>query len=186
MSSGATVFPLLKNAMILQIMAELEIPLTEAELTEPGRCRERIREVFRQLVRLWFWILQLFTDNMLILITICDSLLWCSQLCTCWGMDQELHLNPLSTSLQTTLSTPGTSISAHPTLYKDALVETKFFCLLQKLFRICGYDEFGLRDLAAPTGRRLRKQLSALINYMKYREDMKHLLDTVLDEVSYC
>jgi hypothetical protein len=51
MSSNATVFPLLKNAMILQIMAELEIPLTEAELTEPGRCRERIREVFRQLVR---------------------------------------------------------------------------------------------------------------------------------------
>ncbi|KAL3784511.1 hypothetical protein ACHAWO_003217 [Cyclotella atomus] len=152
MSSNAIVFPLLKNAMILQIMAELEIPLTEAELTEPGRCRERIREVFRQL------------------------------LCTCWGLDQETQLDTLSTRIQSQLTTPDTSISAHPQLYKDAFVETKFFCQLQKLFRICGYDEFGLRDLAAPTGRRLRKQLSALINYMKYREDMKHLLDTVLDE----
>lgn len=57
--------------------------------------------------------------------------------------------------------------------------------MLQKLFRICGYDEFGLRDLAVPTGRRLRKQLSALINFMKYREDMKHLLDTVMDEVRF-
>ena len=43
-------FPILKNSVILQIMEEVEIPLTEAELTEPGRCRERVREVFSRLV----------------------------------------------------------------------------------------------------------------------------------------
>ena len=43
-------FPQLKIPVILQIMAEVNIPLTELELTEPQRCKERIRDVFVQLV----------------------------------------------------------------------------------------------------------------------------------------
>jgi hypothetical protein len=44
-------FPIpLKNADILRMMQEVNVPLTERELTEPGRCKERIREVFVQLV----------------------------------------------------------------------------------------------------------------------------------------
>eukprot|EP00956_Cyclotella_meneghiniana_P011928 scaffold16811_cov73-Cyclotella_meneghiniana.AAC.7 len=132
-------------------MGELEIPLTESELTEPGRCRERVRDVFVQL------------------------------LCTCWGITSN-QLTNLSNRAQSTLTTPGTSISAHPQLYRDALPEVKFFCLLQKLLRICGYDDFGLRDLAAPNARRFRRQLSACINFMKFREDNKHTLDTVLED----
>ena len=46
----ANLFPILKNATILQIMEEVNVPLTEMELTEPGRCKERVREVFVQLV----------------------------------------------------------------------------------------------------------------------------------------
>ena len=48
---GRSMFPILKNATILKIMEEVNVPLTEMELTEPGRCRERVREVFVQLVR---------------------------------------------------------------------------------------------------------------------------------------
>ena len=43
-------FPILKNSTILKIMEEVKVPLTESELTEPGRCKERVREVFVQLV----------------------------------------------------------------------------------------------------------------------------------------
>ena len=43
-------FPQLKIPVILQIMAEVNIPLSELELTEPQRCKERIRDVFVQLV----------------------------------------------------------------------------------------------------------------------------------------
>ena len=50
MTERATSFPILKNSVILQIMEEVEIPLTEAELVEPGRCKERVREVFARLV----------------------------------------------------------------------------------------------------------------------------------------
>ena len=51
-SSDRASFPILKNSVILQIMEEVEIPLTEAELIEPSRCKERIREVFARLVRI--------------------------------------------------------------------------------------------------------------------------------------
>lgn len=49
-SSGRTMFPILKNSTILKIMEEVKVPLTEMELTEPSRCKERVREVFVQLV----------------------------------------------------------------------------------------------------------------------------------------
>lgn len=41
--------PNLKSAQILQILVELDIPITESELAEPRR--ERVREIFTQLVR---------------------------------------------------------------------------------------------------------------------------------------
>lgn len=43
-------YPQLKIPVILQIMAEVNIPLTEVELVEPQRCKERVRDVFVQLV----------------------------------------------------------------------------------------------------------------------------------------
>jgi len=44
---------------------------------------------------------------------------------------------------------------AHPSIYNDALPETKFFCLLSKLLHISGYYEFGFKELAAPQAKRL-------------------------------
>ena len=48
--------------------------------------------------------------------------------------------------------------------------------------RTCGYPDFGFKDLAMPTPKRLRRQLSALINFLKYREDMAHLKYQACDE----
>ena len=47
---GTTTYPILKNSTILKIMEKLEVPLMELELMELGRCKERVREVFVQLV----------------------------------------------------------------------------------------------------------------------------------------
>ena len=96
----------------------------------------------------------------------------------CWGLND------------TTLSTLPTRIKnkqsqlSHPNLYNDALPEAKFFCLLSKQLNICGYYDFGFKDLASPTAKRFKRQLSALINFLKYREDMGHLKDEALEEVS--
>lgn len=96
----------------------------------------------------------------------------------CWGLsDSSLSALPRRVLDEQ-------SKLAHPELYNDALSETKFFCLLSKQLRICGYSEFGFRDLASPQARRFKKQLSALINFLKYREDMIHLETHAIEEVS--
>jgi hypothetical protein len=74
---------------------------------------------------------------------------------------------------------------SHPIIYDDALRKTKFYCLLSRQLRICGYHEFGFRDLACPQAKRLQWQLSALINFLvKYREDVEQLEMQTLKEVS--
>ena len=71
----------------------------------------------------------------------------------------------------------------HPELYKDALPEIKFFTLLSKLMTICGNsDGFGFKDLQHPTPKRLKKQLSAIINFLKFKEDMGCLIDQGTEE----
>ena len=101
-----------------------------------------------------------------------------SQLQLCWGLTPET-LSALPSRI-----TEKQSNLAHPSIYDDALPEAKFFCLLSDLLRRCGYREFGFRDLAAPQAKRFRRQLSALINFLKYREDMGHLEAQAMEEVS--
>jgi len=43
-------FPLLKNAEIIECLSEAGIELTEGELTEPLRHKEKVRAVFVSLV----------------------------------------------------------------------------------------------------------------------------------------
>ncbi len=212
---GATMFPVLKNPVILQIMQEVNVPLSESELTEPGRCKERVREVFVQLVSLCAGgggrrrlrstcvrppssasvrahpsssspnpsssvaPLPLPTSNRARIIIPPSSSPppRATKLAICWGIDQ-----PSLFALPSRIVDRRSRMS-HPDLFADALPEAKFFCLLSKQLRICGYHEFGFRDLAAPQAKRLRRQLSALINFLKYREDMGHLEVQALDEV---
>jgi len=99
-----------------------------------------------------------------------------TQLCFCWGHTEESlsHLPRRTVDKKNAL--------VHPELYEDAMLEGKFFCLLSKLFRICGYFEFGFKDLQSPQHKRLKRQLSALINFMRYRQDKEEILETTLSE----
>lgn len=154
-----TAFPILKNSVILQIMEEVEIPLTESELLEPYRSKERIRDVFARLLML------------------------------CWGMGSEDSLAAIPARLTppqngnycSTLLLPQQHYNQ---LYAEALPEIKFFCLLSKLMTICGNPDFGFKDLQAPTGKRLKRQLSAVINFLKFKEDMQCLVEQGQEEVS--
>ena len=61
---------------------------------------------------------------------------------------------------------------AHPELHEESFSNLKFFQTCKKFMNICGNaDNFGLTDLGAPTKARFRRQLSAAINYLKYKED---------------
>ena len=58
-----------------------------------------------------------------------------------------------------------------PELHKpESFTEMQFFLALRKLISQCLYNEFSWRDLHLPTSKRLRIQLSAVINLVKYLE----------------
>lgn len=96
-------------------------------------------------------------------------------------MTNEFTLSTLPNRIITIKNTTLT----HPELYDDALPEIKFFCLLSKLMKICGNHDFGFKDLQAPQSKRFKRQLSAVINFLKYKEDMQHLVDQGQEEVSF-
>jgi kinetochore protein Nuf2 len=68
---------------------------------------------------------------------------------------------------------PKTDGLKHPDLH-DALTDVLFFKELRKLLATCGFYDFSWKDLHAPTSKRLRCQLSAIINLAKFREEQLH------------
>lgn len=56
---------------------------------------------------------------------------------------------------------------AWPQLHEDSIPELAFWRALAKLMAVCGVNDFARDDLARPDSKRLRKQLSGLINFAK-------------------
>ena len=60
----------------------------------------------------------------------------------------------------------------YPELHEESFSDIKFLKACMKLMKICGLqDDFGMKDLHAPTSKRFRRQLSGAINFIKFRED---------------
>eukprot|EP00557_Chaetoceros_sp_GSL56_P006274 CAMPEP_0176498758 /NCGR_PEP_ID=MMETSP0200_2-20121128/12515_1 /TAXON_ID=947934 /ORGANISM="Chaetoceros sp., Strain GSL56" /LENGTH=380 /DNA_ID=CAMNT_0017897033 /DNA_START=324 /DNA_END=1466 /DNA_ORIENTATION=+ len=60
----------------------------------------------------------------------------------------------------------------HPDMHADSFSSVKFFLACQRFMKICGNsDGFSFNDLGAPDKKRFRRQLSAAINFIKFRED---------------
>lgn len=61
--------------------------------------------------------------------------------------------------------------------------DVKFYLELKELMRTCGYQRFSVRDIHLPTYARLRSQLSALINYAKFQQDLFRVYDELVEPV---
>lgn len=59
----------------------------------------------------------------------------------------------------------------YPELHEESIPELAFLRTINRLMGFCGIYDFNLRDLLTPTPKRLRKHLSALINFAKFREE---------------
>lgn len=70
-----------------------------------------------------------------------------------------------------------------PILHED-FGDMFFFRTLRGVLKASGYPFFGLSDLHAPTPKRLRVQLSALINLAKFREEQLEFLEQLHEPVS--
>ncbi|CAH0481159.1 unnamed protein product [Peronospora belbahrii] len=66
---------------------------------------------------------------------------------------------------------PGLSTLSFPEIHAESIPELIFYRKAQMLLAACGVDDFGLRDVLHPTPKRVRRQLSALINFAKFREE---------------
>jgi hypothetical protein len=58
----------------------------------------------------------------------------------------------------------------YPELHQE-FNELQFYICVRDLMTMAGYASFSWRDLHCPTPKRLRYQLSAIINLAKYREE---------------
>mmetsp|Transcript_13094 Transcript_13094/g.36237 ORF Transcript_13094/g.36237 Transcript_13094/m.36237 type:complete len:463 (+) Transcript_13094:2-1390(+) len=124
-------FPIMKSSEILICMEELNIALTEEELKEPSRNRDRLKQM---------WI---------------DVLL-----CLTGQTEESLEISIV----------PEESSEEDTILFGDT-GDLFLFRALSRLMVIAGYNHFSMRDLYAPNNKRLRHQLSAILNMAKYREE---------------
>jgi hypothetical protein len=77
------------------------------------------------------------------------------------------------------------STLAYPELHAaENFTELQFFTELRKLLEICGYYDFSWRDLHVPESKRLRHQLSAILNLAKFREEQLKVYAELNEPVS--
>ncbi|KAI9596292.1 Nuf2 family-domain-containing protein [Syncephalis fuscata] len=70
-----------------------------------------------------------------------------------------------------------TSNMSYPDLYQNALVSMSFYRYLSRFMQAIGIDDFGFKDLAKPEPGRVRRIMSAVINFAKFREERMDVLD---------
>ncbi|PNH12206.1 putative kinetochore protein NUF2 [Tetrabaena socialis] len=69
------------------------------------------------------------------------------------------------------------SVFEYPELHDESIPTTNFFRHLTKLMMICGVRDFNLNDVFKPDVARLRRNLCALINFAKYRDEKVTLVN---------
>ena len=74
---------------------------------------------------------------------------------------------------------------AWPQLHENSIPELAFWRECSRLMHICGVNDFIMTDYTKPDPKRLRKQLSAIVNFAKFKEerlDMYHKITAPRDE----
>ena len=64
----------------------------------------------------------------------------------------------------------------YPELHEESIPQINFLRACQKMMEVCGIYDFTMKDLMAPTAKRLRRHLSGILNFAKFREERFALL----------
>ena len=70
----------------------------------------------------------------------------------------------------------GLSVLNYPELHEESISQLNSFRAVSKMMEICGIQDFSMKDFMAPSAKRLRRQLSGIINFAKFREERLVLL----------
>lgn len=85
----------------------------------------------------------------------------------CTGISKEELLQPLF---------PGLQGIPYPELHEESIPKLNNFRSVSKMMEMCEIPDFTIRDVMAPTAGRLRRHLSGIINFAKFREERLILL----------
>jgi kinetochore protein Nuf2 len=88
-----------------------------------------------------------------------------TELCT--GITREEMAQPAFAGLQRL---------TYPELHDESIQQINSFRACQKMLEVCGIYDFTIKDLMSPTSKRLKRQLSGIINFAKFREERYMLL----------
>ena len=64
----------------------------------------------------------------------------------------------------------------YPELHEESAANLRTFRSIQKMMETCGINSFALKDLMSPEAKRVRRFLSGIINFLKFREEKLGLL----------
>lgn len=148
-------FPELKTPEILQCMADLRVPLSEADLAKPGPpAVQRVFEAF----------LEIFMGGAR-----------AQRALDITGQYQQLNQQQQSQNIDGNAASHGVAaalqVLEYPEIHLDAVSLIAFYRQAQRLMWEVGVEDFSLRDLVRPEPPRLRLLLSAVINFAKFREE---------------
>ncbi|CAK4079691.1 unnamed protein product [Aphanomyces euteiches] len=71
----------------------------------------------------------------------------------------------------------GLSALQHPNLHEESIPELAFLRTTKKMMDACGVHDFKWQDILRPNPKRLRRQLSAMINFSKFKQERKDHFD---------
>jgi myosin heavy subunit len=70
----------------------------------------------------------------------------------------------------------GLSALTYPELHEESIPQINSFRACTRMMETCGIQDFTIKDFMVPNPKRLRKQLSGIINFAKFREERLVLL----------
>lgn len=85
----------------------------------------------------------------------------------CTGISKEEMAQPTFAGLQAV---------THPELHEESVPKTNLFRACKKMMEMCEIPDYSMKDLTTPSASRLRRHLSGIINFAKFREERLILL----------
>jgi kinetochore protein Nuf2 len=71
----------------------------------------------------------------------------------------------------------GLSQLNYPELHEESVPQINSFRAIQQMMEVCGVNNFSIKDFMTPTTKRVKVQLSAIINFIKFRTEKEGLLN---------
>lgn len=97
-----------------------------------------------------------------------NILLYLSEICL--GITRDDYSQPAFTGLQ---------VMNYPGLHEESIPQFHILKNIMKLMETCDINDFTIKDLISPNSSRLIRQLSAIINFAKFREERLNMLQEI-------